>query len=294
MKPSARVWLILGLILSAVKFTVLSVMLYYIRPAGLFSQRVVWALIGLGFSLLLMSVLAVELLRRKPAEPQSFPPVWRIFLMIYVLTPVVLVFPVWIVAIGLGIFQTLPTFFSPQQILALPAPWVWIIQGSLLFLFMLPQILPVRQWFSPISQPLLTLGASFLLGWMLALMSLFGYHLSARLLGVNPGVIPAPENIQKWVAGFLGVLILPISEQLFFRKYLFQALTLRLSPIQAGGASALLFALVQGRPLLFLPALIFSLLLQWLTRSFSDPRVALLTHAFANVFLMILNWNLIL
>lgn len=293
MKLSVRFFILLGLILSVFVFAGLSLMLYF-QPRDFVSQRLVWALIGLGLSLLSMGVLAVELLKRRPtATPSLFSP-WRIFLLVYLVTPVVLVFPLWVVTLGLGIAAPSLSNINRQQVFSLPAPWVWLIQGGILFLLLLPKIIPLRQWKFPFQKPFLYLGVSLILGWMLALISLYGYHLEVRLFGIDPVVLFPINRTSHWLAGILMIFILPVSEQLFFRKFLFQALSERFSSQKAVWLSAFLFAVVQGRPLLFLPALIFSLVLQWWTDTSGDLRTAILTHAIANAFILAMNWTLVL
>ncbi len=294
MKSSARIWTLLGLIISGLGFLGIIGLLYF-RPPELPIQTLVWALIGLGFSLVMMDILGFELFRHKPVSPPpaSFS-VWRILVLVYVLIPIVLVFPIWLVALGLGVDSFFTPVFDIKQLFSLPAPWLWLIQGGILFLLLLPVFPLLREKENPLEKPFTSARGAVLLGWMTALMTLYGVHLKIRLLGFESPSPSIPAGIQAWVAGILAVIILPISEELFFRKYLYQSLQVRFSPSQALWLTAGIFALVQGRPLLFLPALLFSALLQWLTNATGDLRGAMLAHAFANLLAMVINWTLIL
>lgn len=294
MKSAYRLIIVTGLALSILSFAGISLILY-IKPADLFSQRLVLALIGLGTSLLLMGILAVEMLNQKKVASEVFHfSVWRVFILVYVFVPVVLVVPVWMVAMGMGVTSGIHLFFDRHQFFSLPEPWVWLVQGSILFLLLLPKILPLRQWFTPFQKPIQVLGISLLSGWMIALITLFSYHLGLRVVGVEANVLLAPVGIQRAVAGILMIGVLPISEQLFFRKYLIQALSSQYSTRQATWITAFLFALVQGRPLLFLPAILFSLFFQRLVDLTGDVRIAIIAHAVVNAFAWILNWALAL
>ncbi|WP_298006143.1 CPBP family intramembrane glutamic endopeptidase [Anaerolinea sp.] len=294
MKLSTRFWTLLGFTISGLVFLSLSGLLY-LRPPDLSLQSLVWALIGLGFSLVMMGILGFELLRRRTVlQTSSSLSAWRVLLLVYVLTPLVLVFPVWLVALGMGVTRFPAAILDIRQVFSLPTPWVWLIQGSLLFLLMLPTLLPLREQGIDVRKPFPSARIAILLGWMMALMTLFCYHLAIRVIGFEPALLPTPEGIQAWAAGILGVIILPISEQLFFRKYLYGALVERFSPSRALWMTAVIFALVQGRPALFLPAFLFSALLQWLINATGDLRMAILAHAFTNLLALVVNWALLL
>ncbi len=127
------------------------------------------------------------------------------------------------------------------------------------------------------------------------LPAVFGTCVALMELGtVVETVLPMPDMLRDFfeqafggersVLGsfFLGVVVAPLMEELFFRGLLLRGLLRRWPAVPAVVASALLFALFHANPWQFLAPLILGLFYGWLTVRSGSLWPAILAHALNN------------
>ena len=125
------------------------------------------------------------------------------------------------------------------------------------------------------------------LGGSLLFTALYAALLTAVGLGDS---LPAglPEEIREMpgalriVSALLIVLWAPLSEELFFRGFLFQGMAAGMGPGGAAVASALLFSVSHGTPVLLLPVFVSGLLLAWLFIRTRSLNACIAAHALQN------------
>jgi membrane protease YdiL (CAAX protease family) len=217
-----------------------------------------------------------------------------ILILVYILPVLALIVPLRLAALFL---PSADVWENPQNWLRLGPPWLLLIQGGLLAAALLPRglqmILSIRkqiQWI-----PALVTGTGV---WLLCAFTL---SLLARGSGlvVQPEPLPTPGLLAVVLVSAL--LILPLGEELFFRKILpesIRAISPRLPFLERRvplwAVSAAIFATLQARPLIWLPAFFLSLGLSALAEHTGRLRECVLAHAVFNLLALGLNWAAIL
>ena len=123
------------------------------------------------------------------------------------------------------------------------------------------------------------------------LMAVFVYSLLAD--PQNP-LSESPSPLLQAVLLATGVLIAPWAEERFFRGEILPRWEISLGRKQAVLASAALFATLQLRPLLWLPAFVVGLALAELTLQTRRLTHAILSHALCNLLFFLLGWYLLI
>lgn len=95
----------------------------------------------------------------------------------------------------------------------------------------------------------------------------------------------------RWVTLLIGLAIAPWAEERFFRGELINRWQPRLGAWGAVFASAALFATLQLRPLVWLPAFLAGIGFSWLTQIYGNPRAAIAAHMVVNALLFALGWQ---
>lgn len=207
------------------------------------------------------------------------------------------------VFLGLSIFVRVGTvrlsaemqqFFTLQG--AFPGqPWAFIWQALILAFFGAPSALPLAA-----PRPLRALPAvvfGLLVGLFLGLAAAFMASLSASLLET---ALPAAQAsldlplVMRIATLGVAVLVAPWAEERFFRAELLAHWEGCLGSWKADLLSAGLFALVQFRPVLILPAFLAALGLGRVVRARGRLREAVVAHAVLNAVLFGLSWRLVL
>ncbi len=176
-------------------------------------------------------------------------------------------------------------------------PWLFLWQALILVFVGAPPALPAPAQDVARRLPALPLGV--LGGVAIGLAAAFAFSLGAawleatRLVALpaRPAEIPALIRV---VTLLVGVGIAPWAEERFFRAELLIRWQPRLGGWGAAIASAALFATLQLRPLLWLPAFLAGLGLALLVQSSGSLRPAILAHAVANALLFALGWYLLI
>ncbi len=145
-----------------------------------------------------------------------------------------------------------------------------------------------------------------LAGLGLGVLAAFLYSLTASLFGIETWIsvfqFQGSERPLAWFSllnFFLAITLAPWAEERFFRGLVWETWQARLGPRAAQLASAALFATLQFRPLLWLPAFVVGLVLVELIRPPQrgqpvDLLPAVLAHAVCNAVLFLLGPALVL
>jgi membrane protease YdiL (CAAX protease family) len=191
-----------------------------------------------------------------------------------------------------------PELLSPdywRNLFSPAPPWLLIIQVSTLWVF-LPICFDLRAWLAGFSIrgllrwvfPSILAGMGlWLIGTFLFSLSMAGFHIPQP---VRPP-LSIPLNLLLWGAA---LVIAPVTQELLFRKMLVQQLSQKMPLFWACLVSAALFATLQMRPLLWLPAFVLGLGLSLLFQSTGKLRTVILAHAVINVLTIFLSWTAIL
>jgi membrane protease YdiL (CAAX protease family) len=139
----------------------------------------------------------------------------------------------------------------------------------------------------------LRLPAALLSGGMSGLgLWLAGVFVISVFTAQLPEAVTFPiTRLMKVVMLLAALGVAPWAEEMFFRRQLLQQGQPRLGAMGASGLSALIFAVLQARPLLAVPAFLFGLgaaALAQRTRSALAPAAA---HFVFNLLMLILGWN---
>ncbi len=177
-------------------------------------------------------------------------------------------------------------------------PWLFLWQALILAFVGAPPALP-RPVTEDAARRLPAVPLGLLGGVAVGLAAAFAFSLTATWLESTRALaLPArPADIpplMRWVTLLVGVGIAPWAEERFFRAELLIRWQPRLGGWGAALASAALFATLQLRPLLWLPAFIAGLGLALLVQSSGSLRPAILAHAAANALLFVLGWYLMI
>jgi membrane protease YdiL (CAAX protease family) len=218
-----------------------------------------------------------------------------ILILVYILPVLALAIPLRLAAFFL---PSADVRESTQNWLRLGPPWLLLIQGGLLTAALLPSGL--RKLAPSGGKPLQWIPA-LLAGIGLWLLSSFTLNLIAH----NAGFVAQPEPLPAlglFAAAVVSALvILPLGEEFFFRKVLPESIlaiipqpVLREYPILLWAISAAIFATLQARPLLWIPAFFLSLGLSALAQHTGRLRECILAHAVFNLLALVLNWATIL
>ena len=174
-------------------------------------------------------------------------------------------------------------------------PWLLLIQGGLLAAALVPSGLAEIK--NALSRPIGWPGV-LLVGSALWLNGAFTFGLLSRAAGIEfQPALPAEPGLRV-AAAASALLILPMGEELFFRRILPARLHALLpgatGPLPVWLLSAALFATLQARPLLWIPAFLFSLGLSALAEHTGRLRECVLAHSLYNLLALCLNWTTIL
>jgi membrane protease YdiL (CAAX protease family) len=220
---------------------------------------------------------------------------WTILAVAYLVPPLALVAPVWLLTRFLPASVLGQGNASPTLLLRPGLPWLFLIQTGFLALVMLAWFaIPRRPWSNLPPAPKGLWPVSVMAGLGLWLISVFSASLLAHLTRLGSLSEPAPSSLFLTITILAALLVVPAAEEYFFRRLLIERWQPRLGQLGAGIASAALFATLQGRPLLWLPAFLFGLGLHGLVASTGRLRAAILAHMLFNGLALALNWVMIL
>lgn len=262
-----------------------------VRALAQSSASSVWKIVGIagaaGICLLVALSWLWPLLQRRD-DSRTLSPFALLFLS-YLLPILALAFPLWMASWLLR--EETPGLYTGS-------PWLLLLQGGILAMILLPRDLLSSLNVGPRET---AWSHAVLAGSGLWLLGAFACSLVSRVLseiGAPPS--PPPAALMAVVALF-SVLILPPAEEILFRKLLPESLetalvrfTPAVSRTMAWAGSAALFATLQLRPLLWLPAFLVGIGLSALAEHTGRMRECILAHMVINSLALLLNWTTIL
>jgi membrane protease YdiL (CAAX protease family) len=177
--------------------------------------------------------------------------------------------------------------------LRLSAPWFFLIQACILTLVLTPKLVASARagWEAEqrVDWPIVIFS-----GLGLWLLGAFVFVLVSRLLGGIDLPALAPSIPLSLLSGMIALGIIPLGEEYLFRKILIERLQPRFGQYGAWFTSAALFATLQIRPLLWLPAFFLGLGLCFISAHTGKLRNAVLVHVVFNAFALALSWATVL
>lgn len=256
-------------------------------------------LLGAALLCLLMGVAGMAVFFRLRGQLFARPPLGMLFLLAYLVPMAALLLPEWAARQAAGGVSFL-SLFSPS-FTAIGQPWNFLWQISILSSYALLR----AGLFAP-SRPLWTgLRARFaprgLSRWDVALALLTGlgvWLLAAFTIGLlRPSFSLAADTslpgLLRAAVLLAAVLAAPFVETDLFWGVIQPGLQERLDPRLSAVSSALIFAAVQFRPLLFLPAFFLGLAQYMLIRRGGQLFPAVLAQMLFNLFLFLLGWYMV-
>jgi membrane protease YdiL (CAAX protease family) len=261
------------------------------------------SLIALIFSLLALAGIDQFMQQRRyPGSGQVIS--IAVLLPAYLVPALVFIVPDWS---GLSATNGTPGW----QFSAAGQPWTFIWQGILLAGFGLSQRI---RWAAPQAalqiaeaggeQGLQTSGSfnlivspgmlvtALLSGLGLWLAGMFSFSLQGNWL--DPGLPNALSPFLTRSLAVVALLVAPIGEEFFFRDSLMHAFTPRLKATVSVLLVTVLFATVQFRPLLWLPAFILGLGLAYLVQRTGRLYPAIIAHILFNALMLVLGWYMVI
>ena len=174
-------------------------------------------------------------------------------------------------------------------------PWMFLIQTGFLALVMAAWfVIPRKPWLERLPAPKELWPLSLMAGLGLWLVGVFCTSLLGRLTHLGSLSEPEPSSLFLVITVLAALLVVPAAEEYFFRFLLIERWQPHIGRLGAGIASAAVFATLQGRPILWLPAFILGLGLHVLVVSTGQLRAAVLAHMLFNGLALALNWVMIL
>ncbi len=221
-------------------------------------------------------------------------PAWALILLAYGLPLVLLLLPEW------AVFLSRPADGGWQSLLgaaglSVGQPWLFLWQAVVLASYHPTH--PVAAISSKATLPRNWLVAlSLLTGLGLWLVSMYVFGLIAAQSFLHSTGAPAPPlpPVLSIPFGLVAVLLAPWAEESFWRAELFQRWTKPLGLYGSALVTAVLFAALQFRPLLFLPAFLLGLGLALITHHTQRLYPAVLAHMLFNALMLLLSWNRVL
>jgi len=195
-----------------------------------------------------------------------------------------------------GLEQSLPAI-SLRSPLFPGQPWLFLWQALILAFLGIPagQNHPLRERTDSSSRPPEWL-SGLLGGAAIALLGAYLFSITRGWLETTITVSEMTHPLEvapliRWVTLLIGVLVAPWAEERFFRGELIQRWQPRMGTWAAGLASAALFATLQLRPLLWLPAFLAGIGFFWLYRVYGGLKSAVIAHTVVNALLFALGWQ---
>lgn len=258
-------------------------------------SQIVWLLGGAAMACLLVGLAVLALALPHRSGPPKTPSLLSTLVFAYVFPVAAVLLPLWAAANALHIETSRSLQGLLSSSLQPGTPWLALIQAGMLFLIVTVWfILPQRAWQKRPPLPASTWAAGLIAGlglWLIATCATSALAGFARLKDITA---PYPSSGLIVLAALTALIALPVGEEYFYRHLLVERWQARLGPTWSAVASAALFAVLQGRPLLWLPAFLFSLGLHALVQSTGHLRPAILAHSLFNLLAFILNWAVLL
>jgi len=192
--------------------------------------------------------------------------------------------------------QTLPAL-SLRSPLFPGQPWLFLWQALILAFLAIPGVQGLPH---PLVQTRRALPPAWLSGLLggaaIALMCAYLFSIGRAWVESAMAAAEMTQPLEiapliRWATFLTGVLIAPWAEERFFRGELISRWQPRLGSGGAVLASAALFATLQLRPLLWLPAFVAGIGFAWLVQAQGGLKSAIVAHTVVNLLLFALGWQ---
>jgi len=202
-----------------------------------------------------------------------------------------------------GVLQTRldPLSAALQQLSLLPGlflgqPWLYLLP-TLTLAFLGPPVTLPNPVGRAVQIPSLPIG--LLTGALLGLAAGFVYSLGVAIIEAGPSAEMLNRSFElpllvRLVTLLVAVFVAPWATERFFRGELLARWQPVLGPAGAALATSAVYATLQFRPLLWLPAFLVGLGLAGMVQHSGRLREAIVAHAAANLVLYFLGWYLVL
>ena len=195
-----------------------------------------------------------------------------------------------------GLEQTLPAL-SLRSPLFPGQPWLFLWQALILAFLTIPPLQttsPQALQTGRVSPPAWLSG--LLGGAAIALMCAYLFSISRAWVESAWAAAEMTQPLEiapliRWATFLTGILIATLAEEFFFRGELISRWQPRWGSVGAALASAALFAALQLRPLLWLPAFLAGIGFSWLIQAQGGLKSAIVAHTVVNLLLFALGWQ---
>jgi membrane protease YdiL (CAAX protease family) len=222
-------------------------------------------------------------LRRQSPFKELQVPVWAVLLLAYVIPLLAFQLPDWLAYVHANGFT--PDLLFSTAMLGAGQPWYFLWQ-----MLVLAGVAAAgwRRWVVQLWPP----KRMFLLAGLVAGLGLWlANSFIISLISAANATPPGASGMDLRAATiWLGLLLAPLAEEIFFRGRLGSQWNGRWGWL----AAALVYALLQGHALLWLPGLLTGLGLGELTRRSGSLLPAVVAHLVCNAGMLLLGWNLTL
>jgi membrane protease YdiL (CAAX protease family) len=222
-------------------------------------------------------------LRRQTQLKELNLPVWAVLTLAYFIPFLAFQLPDWMAYFHTNTFQ--PSLLFSTATLNVGQPWYFLWQ---MLVLAGAAAASWRRWVAMLWPPSwLHVWSGLAAGMGLWLGNSFIISLLSAGYTTPPG---APGMDLRTATIWLGILLAPLAEEIFFRGRL---------RLEWGGrwgwlAAGLTYGLLQGHPLLWLPGILTGLGLSELTRRTGSLLPATIAHILYNAGMLLLGWNLVL
>ncbi len=228
-----------------------------------------------------------------PRFGMALPP-WALILLAYGLPLALLLLPEWTISLSRPAASGWKSLLGAAG-LSTGQPWLFLWQAVVLTGYQLTTLFSVNaRQNTPLEAWTIVFSLLAGLGLWLVSVYLFGL-LTAQLSILSTGSLTPPlPPLLAIPFGLTAVLLAPWAEESFWRGELFQRWVKPMGVYGSSLATAALFAALQFRPLLFLPAFLLGLGLALLTYHTQRLYPAVLAHMLFNALMLLLGWNRVL
>lgn len=221
-------------------------------------------------------------------------PAWALILLAYGLPLALLLLPEWI------IFLSRPATGGWKSLLGAAGlsagqPWLYLWQAVVLAGYRLTRSTDVSSRPAPPQAWLIAFSLLIGLGLWLVGMYVFALMTAQPVVLISGALTPpALPPVLAIPFGLVAIFLAPWAEESFWRGELLQRRITSPGVIGSALMTSALFAALQFRPLLFLPAFLLGLGLALLAHHTQRLYPAVLAHMIFNILMLLLGWNRVL
>jgi membrane protease YdiL (CAAX protease family) len=250
-------------------------------PAGVNNLSIISGTAYL-FLLAGISGLRIAHLQRSKESAQAF--TWLQVIVLAFIAPLLIIWlpDLVVIYVTWTTQQSSPIVFSQEG-----HPWLPVLQAIALFILLLANgDIHLAVKIPKLSRS--TLAEITLWGIGLWLILIFSARLADLFLPIKEAAGLSGSPILVLIATIAGLVLLPVGEEIFFRGRLLAQWQSRFGLTTGGLLTAAIFALAGMRPVLWLPAFLIGIGLNWLAAKGQGLPAPILAHAVINLFVLLI------